>query len=308
MSANNLRSDKIWMDGTMVPYDEATVHVLTHSLHYGLAVFEGMRCYKCDDGRSAIFRAKEHIRRLVESGHIVEMAIPYSQEELLKACADVVRVNKFAECYLRPLVFFGEGEMGLSARGNKIRVSIAAWPWGAYLGQDGVDKGVRLKTSSFVRFHHNSMMPAAKATGHYVNSILAGYEARRNGYDEALLLNTEGFVAEGSGEKVFVVRDGIVRTPPLTSILPGITRDAVMKIMRDLQVPVVEEHFARDLFYIADEAFMTGTAAEVTPVRELDDRKIGSGAPGPITKKVQETFAAALHGRDQRYRDWLHYV
>ena len=192
----------------MVPFDEATVHVLTHSLHYGLGVFEGMRCYKSDDGRSAIFRAREHIRRLIESGHIVEMEVPYSQEELLKACADVVRINKFAECYIRPLVFFGEGEMGLSARGNKIRVSIAAWPWGAYLGQDGVDKGVRLKTSSFVGFHHNSMMPAAKATGHYVNSILAGYEARRNGYDEALLLNTEGFVAEGSGENVFVVRDG----------------------------------------------------------------------------------------------------
>ncbi len=233
MPTNNLRSDRIWMDGAMVPYDEATVHVLTHSLHYGLAVFEGMRCYKSDDGRSAIFRAREHIRRLIDSGHIVEMEVPYSAEELLKACADVVRINKFAECYIRPLVFFGEGEMGLSARGNKIRVSIAAWPWGAYLGQDSVDKGVRLKTSSFVRFHHNSMMPAAKATGHYVNSILAGYEARRNGYDEALLLNTEGFVAEGSGENVFVVRDGVVRTPPLTSVLAGITRDAVIRILRD---------------------------------------------------------------------------
>jgi branched-chain amino acid aminotransferase len=308
MPANNLRSDRIWMDGTMVPFDEATVHVLTHSLHYGLAVFEGMRCYKSDDGRSAIFRAREHIRRLIDSGHIVEMEVPYSQEELLKACADVVRINKFAECYIRPLVFFGEGEMGLSARGNKIRVSIAAWPWGAYLGQDGVDKGVRLKTSSFVRFHHNSMMPAAKATGHYVNSILAGYEARRNGYDEALLLNTEGFVAEGSGENVFVVRDGIVRTPPLTSVLAGITRDAVIRILRDNSVEVREEYFARDAFYIADEAFMTGTAAEVTPVVELDDRKIGPGKPGPITAKVQQVFQATLHGREPRYRDWLYYV
>ena len=308
MPTNNLRSDRIWMDGAMVPFDEATVHVLTHSLHYGLAVFEGMRCYKSDDGRSAIFRAREHIRRLVESGHIVEMEVPYSQEELLKACADVVRINKFAECYIRPLVFFGEGEMGLSARGNKIRVSIAAWPWGAYLGQDGVDKGVRLKTSSFVRFHHNSMMPAAKATGHYVNSILAGYEARRNGYDEALLLNTEGFVAEGSGENVFVVRDGIVRTPPLTSVLAGITRDAVITILKDTGIEVREEYFARDAFYIADEAFMTGTAAEVTPVVELDDRRIGAGKPGPITLKVLQVFQNALHGRESRYRNWLYPV
>jgi branched-chain amino acid aminotransferase len=308
LAADSLRSEKIWIDGAMIPYDQAQVHVLTHSLHYGLAVFEGMRCYEGGDGRSAIFRAREHIRRLMDSAHIVEMPMPFSQEELLKACVDVVRINKLKECYLRPIAFYGEGEMGLAARGNKTRVAIAAWPWGAYLGADGLAKGVRLKTSSFVRFHHNSMMPAAKASGHYVNSILAGYEARRNGYDEALLLDTQGFVAEGSGENVFVVRDGIVRTPPLTSILPGITRDSVMTILRDLQIPVTETYFARDLFYIADEAFMTGTAAEVTPVRELDDRKIGSGAPGPITKRVQEIFAAALHGRDLRYREWLYYV
>ena len=251
---------------------------------------------------------REHIRRLLDSAHIVMMPVPFSSEELMKASADVVRVNQFKECYLRPLVFYGDGEMGIAARGNKIRVAIAAWPWGAYLGQDGISKGVRLKTSSFARFYHNSMLPAAKVSGHYVNSILAGYEARQNGYDEALLLDTQGFVAEGSGENVFVVRDGVVRTPPLASILPGITRDSVMKILRDLGVAVVEEHFARDLFYIADEAFMTGTAAEVTPVRELDDRKIGSGAPGPITKKVQEVFQAALHGRDSRYRDWLYHV
>ncbi len=292
----------------MVPYDEAKVHVLTHSLHYGLAVFEGMRCYQSGDGRSAIFRLREHIRRLLDSAHIVMMPVPFGSEELMKASADVVRINKLKECYIRPIAFYGEGEMGLAARGNKTRVAIAAWPWGAYLGQEGLTKGVRLKTSSFARFYHNSMMPAAKASGHYVNSILAGYEARQNGYDEALLLDTAGFVAEGSGENVFVVRDGIVRTPPLTSILPGITRDSVMKILRDLGIAVVEEHFARDLFYIADEAFMTGTAAEVTPVRELDDRKIGSEAPGPITKKVQEVFQAALHGRDPRYRDWLYQV
>ena len=234
------------MDGEMVPYDQAKVHVLTHSLHYGLAVFEGMRCYQSADGRSAIFRLREHIRRLLDSAHIVKMAVPFSSEELMKASADVVRVNKFKECYLRPIAFYGEGEMGLSARGNKTRVAIAAWPWGAYLGQEGLSKGVRLKTSSFARFYHNSMMPAAKASGHYVNSILAGYEARQNSYDEALLLDTEGFVAEGSGENVFVVRDGVVRTPPLTSILAGITRDSVMKILRDMGVAVIEEHFARD--------------------------------------------------------------
>jgi len=308
LAADGIRSEKIWMDGGMVPYAEANVHVLTHSLHYGLAVFEGMRCYKTDDGRSSIFRAREHIRRLVESAHIVEMPIPYSQEELLKACADVVRVNRFSECYLRPIAFYGEGEMGLAARGNKTRVAIAAWPWGAYLGTDSLQKGVRLKTSSFARFHHNTMMPAAKASGHYVNSILAGYEARRGGYDEALLLDTEGFVAEGSGENVFVIRDGIVRTPPLTSILGGITRDAVMRMLGDAKIPVREEHFARDAFYIADEAFMTGTAAEVTPVVELDDRKVGAGKPGPITRRVQETFQAALHGRDPNYRDWLHFI
>ena len=308
MAADGIRSEKIWMDGEMVPYDEAKVHVLTHSLHYGVAVFEGMRCYEIGEGRSAIFRAREHIRRLLDSAHIVEMPVPFSSEELIKACADVVRVNHLKECYLRPLAFYGEGEMGLAARGNKTRVAIAAWPWGAYLGQDSLSKGVRLKTSSFARFFHNSMMPAAKVAGHYVNSILAGYEARRNGYDEALLLDTQGFVAEGSGENVFVVRDGTVRTPPLTSILPGITRDSVIKILRDLSIPVIEEHFARDQFYIADEALMTGTAAEVTPVRELDDRRIGSGAPGPITRKVQEVFQAALHGRDSRYRDWLYYV
>jgi branched-chain amino acid aminotransferase len=308
LAASSLRTDKIWMDGTLVPYDEANVHVLTHSLHYGLAVFEGMRCYKLDAGGSAIFRGKEHIRRLLESAHIVEMPMHHSSEELLKACADVVRANKLAECYLRPIAFYGEGEMGLAARGNKTRVAIAAWPWGAYLGEDGLNKGVRLKTSSFVRFHHNSMMPAAKASGNYINSILAGYEARRGGYDEALLLDTQGFVAEGSGENVFVIRDGIVRTPTLSSILPGITRDSVIRILHDNSIEVREELFARDAFYVADEAFMTGTAAEVTPVIELDDRRIGSGTPGPITRTVQRVFQDALHGRGGKYPEWLYRI
>jgi branched-chain amino acid aminotransferase len=309
LATGGIRSDKIWLDGELVPYDQAQVHVLTHSLHYGLAVFEGMRCYKSEDGRSAIFRAREHIRRLFDSAHILEMPMPFSEEELLKASADVVRANRFEECYIRPLAFYGEGEMGLAARGNRTRVAIAAWPWGAYLGKESLEKGVRLKTSSFVRFHHNSMMPAAKASGNYINSILAGYEARRSGYDEALLLDVQGFVAEGSGENIFVIRDGVVRTPPLTSILPGITRSSVMTILADLGVPVLEQFFARDALYIADEAFMTGTAAEVTPVRELDDRRIGTGQPGPITRKVQEVFQRVLRGHaDEKYKGWLYHV
>jgi branched-chain amino acid aminotransferase len=308
LAADNLRTDKIWMDGAMVPFDQANVHVLTHSLHYGLAVFEGIRCYKCDDGRSAIFRVNEHIRRLFDSAHIMEMKMPFGQEEIVKACADVVRVNRLAECYVRPIAFYGDGEMGVVAPHNKVRVAIAAWPWGAYLGEDGARNGVRLKTSSFVRFHHNSLMPMAKVSANYVNSALAGYEARRNGYDEALFLDVNGYVAEGSGENFFIVRDGIVRTPPLMSALPGITRDSVIAILRDVNVPVLEQPFPRDLVYISDEAFMTGTAAEVTPVRELDDRQIGPGRPGPITRKVMEVFHAALRGRDPRYGSWLYHI
>jgi len=308
LAANNVRSEMIWMDGAMVPYDQANIHVLTHSLHYGLAVFEGMRCYKSENGRSAIFRAQEHIRRLFDSAHIVEMRIPFSPEEVVKACTDVVRVNKFDECYLRPIAFYGAGEMGVVARNNQVRLAIAAWPWGAYLGDDGITKGVRLKTSSFVRFHHNSMMPMAKLSANYVNSALAGYEARRNGYDEALLLDVNGYVSEGSGENFFIVRDGVVRTPPLMSCLAGITRESVIKILADDGIQVLEQPFPRDMVYIADEAFMTGTAAEVTPVRELDDRQIGEGKPGPITRKVIEVFHGALRGREPRYGKWLHYV
>jgi branched-chain amino acid aminotransferase len=308
LASGSVRSDKIWIDGRMVPYDQANIHVLTHSLHYGLSVFEGMRCYRCVDGRSAIFRAREHIRRLFDSARILELKIPNTQEELLGVCTEVVRTNRFEECYIRPIAFYGEGEMGLAAKGNKVRVAVAVWPWGAYLGEESVKSGVRLKTSSFVRFHHNSLMSYAKASGQYINSILAGYEARRSNYDEALLLDTEGFVAEGAGENFFMARDGVVRTPPLSSILPGITRDSVLTILRDTRTPVVEEFFPRDAVYTADEAFMTGTAAEVTPVRELDDRVIGPGTPGPITRKLQEAFRAASRGEDQRYRHWLHYV
>jgi len=305
---SGIRSDKIWFDGELVPYDQANVHVLTHSLHYGLGVFEGIRCYKTADGRSALFRVAEHIRRMFDSSHIAEIVIPFNQRDMIDACVEVVRVNRLTECYIRPLVFLGEGEMGVSARGNKVRVAIAAWPWGAYLGDESVKRGARLKTSSFCRFHHNSLMSQGKITGHYVNSVLAGYEARRNGYDEALMLDVDGFVAEGCGENLFVIRDGVVKAPPLTSSLPGITRDSVIRILADMGIFVIEQRFPRDAVYIADEAFMTGTAVEVTPVRELDDRSIGSTTPGPITTRVQETFRAAVEGRDPRYRNWLHYI
>jgi len=305
---SGIRSDKIWLDGEMVPYDQANVHVLTHSLHYGLGVFEGIRCYKTADGRSAVFRVAEHVRRMFDSCHICEIEIPFSQRDIIDACVQVIRANRLTECYIRPLVFLGEGEMGVSARGNKVRVAIAAWPWGAYLGDESVKRGARLKTSSFVRFHHNSLMSQAKTTGHYVNSVLSGYEARRNGYDEALMLDVDGFVAEGSGENLFVIRDGVVKAPPLTSSLPGITRDAVIRILADMGIFVVEQRFPRDVIYIADEAFMTGTAVEVTPVRELDDRSIGTVTPGPITTRVMEGFRAAVQGREPRYRDWLHYI
>jgi branched-chain amino acid aminotransferase len=304
----SVKTDKIWLDGSLLPYERATVHVLTHSLHYGLGVFEGMRCYKTDDGRLAIFRAREHIRRLFDSARILELKIPFTQEQLLRACVEVVRANALQECYLRPLVFVGEGEMGVAALNNKIRVAVAAWEWGAYLGEEGVKRGIRVKTSSFVRFHHNSMLCTAKATGHYVNSILASHEAKHANYDEALLLDVDGFVSEGAGENVFIARDGVVTTPPLSSALPGITRDAVIKILADAGISVVQRRFPRDAIYVADEFFMTGTAAEVTPVRELDDRQIGSQTPGPITSQVREVFTAALRGRDPRYRDWLYYV
>lgn len=306
--ASEVQTSKIWLDGTFVPYEEARIHVLTHSLHYGYGVFEGLRCYRGDDGRSAIFRGPEHVRRLFDSAHILGIKIPFSHSEILDACAQAVGLNHFTECYIRPLVFLGDGQMGVAAHNNRVRVAIAAWEWGAYLGEEGVKRGIRLKTSSFNRFHPNTLMPHAKATGHYINSVLAVHEAQRGGYDEAMLLDVDGYVAEGSGENIFVVRDGVVMTPPSASALPGITRDAVIRILADLGIQVREQRFPRDTVYISDEVFMTGTAAEVTPVREVDDRTVGSGGPGPLTRQVQETFAAALRGRDSRYRHWLHYV
>ena len=303
------KTEKIWMDGQFVAWDEAKVHVLTHTLHYGVGVFEGIRCYKTNAGRSGIFRLPEHTKRLFDSAKILGLKIPFSPQEIENACVETVRTNKLAECYIRPLVFVGDGEMGVSAAlSNSVRVIVATWPWGAYLGDEGLKNGIRVMTSSYARFHVNTLMTKAKAVGHYVNSVLAACEARDLGYDEALMLDTDGFVSEASGENVFMVRRGTVKTTPLTSILDGITRGSVMQLLRESGVAVVEDRFTRDELYIADEAFMTGTAAEVTPMRELDRRPLGTGKPGEITKLVQEKFFAILKGEDKRHEDWLTYL
>ena len=298
------KTDRIWLDGQLVPWDEAQVHVLTHTLHYGLGVFEGIRCYQQRDGRSAIFRLREHVDRLFGSAHVLDLDLPWSREQIMEACCETVRVNGLRECYLRPIAFLGEGEMGLSAR-PPTRVAIAAWPWGAYLGDEGVKNGVRLKTSSFQRFHPNTLLTKAKAVGHYVNSILAAQEARGAGYDEALLLDVDGYVSEASGENIFIVQQGRVKTTPLPTVLGGITRDAVLRLFDDAGIASREERFTRDEVYLADEAFFTGTAVEVTPIRELDNRRIGSGRPGPVTTRVQELFFSIIRGTEPRYAAWL---
>ncbi len=266
---------KIWMDGELIPWDEAKVHVLTHTLHYGLGVFEGIRCYLCKDGRSGIFRLEAHVKRLFDSALIGEIEIPFSQAEIMEACKDVVRTNGLEEAYIRPIVFIGEGVMGVHPHDNPVRVAIVAWRWGAYLGEEALRKGTRVKTSSYTRHHVNAMMTKAKICGNYVNSVLAKREAARLGYDEAIMLDTEGYVAEASGENIFLVKDGVIKTTPPTSILPGITRDSVIQIARDKGYTVLEERFTRDELYTADEVFFTGTAAEVTPIREIDDRPVG---------------------------------
>jgi len=299
------KSEHIWFDGRMVPWEEAQVHVLTHTLHYGLGVFEGIRCYAGQDGRGAIFRLTEHVDRLFDSAHILEMKIPFTREAIRQACVETVRVNRLSSCYIRPIVFLGDGEMGLAAVHNPVRVAVIVWSWGAYLGDEGLRNGVRLKTSSFQRMHANTHMTKAKAVGNYVNSILAALEARRGGYDESMMLDTDGFVAECSGENIFIARRGRVKTTPPTSILAGITRDTVLELLREGGVEATEMRFTRDEGYLADEAFMTGTAAEVTPVREIDDRQIGNGRPGPITQELQRRFQAVTRGEDSRYRHWL---
>ncbi|QWR78851.1 branched-chain amino acid transaminase [Candidatus Magnetomonas plexicatena] len=301
------KTDKIWMDGKFVKWDDANVHILTHTLHYGLGVFEGIRCYKTDKG-PAIFRLKEHVQRLYDSSHICQIEIPYRPEEIEQAIIDVVKVNKLDEGYIRPFVYIGYGMMGLYPKGNPISVAIAAWPWGKYLGEEGLTKGISIKVSSYIRSHVNSNMTRAKVSGYYVNSQLAKKEAISMGYEEALLLDTEGYVSEGSAENIFVVRNGLIKTTPLTSILEGITRDTIMKMAKDENIEIVEARFTRDELYIAEEAFFTGTASEITPIREVDNRKIGRGCPGEITKKLQSLYFDTVKGKLSKYGHWLTYV
>ncbi len=298
------RDGKIWKDGQMVDWRDATLHMLTHSLHYGMAVFEGVRAYNTVNG-TAIFRLKEHTQRLYNSTKIFQMKIPFDMETVMEAQKEVVRANKLESCYLRPLVWIGSEKMGVSARGNTIHVAVAAWPWGAYLGEEGLAKGIRVKTSSFTRHHVNVSMVRAKASGYYINSILANQEVTADGYDEALLLDTEGYVSEGAGENVFIVKNGRIYTPDLASCLDGITRDSVVTLARDMGIEVIEKRITRDEVYCADEAFFTGTAAEVTPIRELDGRMIGAGSRGPVTQKLQSMFFDVVGGKAEKYRHWL---
>ena len=297
--------DKIWMDGQLVDWQDAKVHVLSHALHYGSGVFEGIRAYDAKQG-TAVFRLSDHIRRLFRSAHLYHMEIPYSDEELRQAVKDTIRANGLSSCYIRPLVFRGYGEMGLNPLAAPVNVTIAVWPWGAYLGEEALEAGVRAKISSWKRNDNNTLPPGAKATGQYINSSLAKMEAMKGGYDEAIMLNLEGHISDGSGENVFIVRDGVISTPPLSACcLEGYTRESVITIARDLGYTVLERELARMDLYTADEAFFTGTAAEVTPIREVDDREVGASGRGPITKELQETFFAAVGGGVEKYRSWL---
>jgi branched-chain amino acid aminotransferase len=298
------RDGWIWHDGELVPWRSATTHVLTHSLHYGLAVFEGVRAYKTDEG-TAVFRLKEHTERMFNSAHIYMMKIPYTREQLMQAQLEVVRANGHDACYIRPIVFYGSEKMGVSPIGAKVHVSIAAWPWGAYLGPDALEKGIRVKTSSYARHHVNVTMSRAKMSGTYPNSVLATLEATEHGYDEGLLLDVDGFVAEGPGENLFIVKDGVLHEPELTSALMGITRTSVIELAQDLGYKVVSRRITRDDIYISDEAFFTGTAAEVTPIRELDGRAIGAGKAGPVTLRLQKAFFDVVTGKDAKRKSWL---
>jgi len=298
------RDGVIWMDGELIPWRDANVHVLTHTLHYGMGVFEGVRAYKTDKG-TAIFRLQEHTDRLFNSAHIMNMKIPYDKETINEATRAAVRENGLETAYMRPMVFYGSEGMGLRADNLATHVIIAAWEWGAYLGQDALEKGIKIRTSSFTRHHVNVSMCRAKANGHYINSMMALQEAMASGCDEALLLDTNGFVMEGSGENIFIVKDGVLYTPDLTSALDGITRNTIKRLANDMGIDVIEKRITRDEVYIADEAFFTGTAAEVTPIRILDDREIGSGQRGPITEKLQTLYFDQVHGRREEYPEWL---
>lgn len=297
----------IWMDGRFVQWDEAKVHVLTHSLHYGVAPFEGIRAYEIDKNRSAVFRLDKHVDRFFDSAHIMLMDYPYTKEEIANAVIQVLQKNKLKAGYIRPIAFVGYGDMGLYVEDNPVHIVIAAWPWGAYLGEEGIKNGIRVKISSYVRYNVNAGMSKAKLSGHYINSILAKKESKLAGYDETILLDDEGYVAEGSGENVFITKNGILKTPPLTSILPGITRDTIIQIAKENRIPVEEVRFTRDELYIADGAFLSGTAAEITPIREVDNRKIGEGKPDGITRLIQKKFFDIVKGKDKRHKEWLFY-
>ena len=298
------RDGVIWLDGQFVPWRDAKIHVLTHTLHYGMGVFEGVRAYKAEQGTS-IFRLQDHTRRLFQSAHIMNMPAPFDRQTVMEAQCAAVRDNNLESAYIRPMFFYGSEGLGLRADNLKVHVMIAAWSWGTYLGADALENGIRIKTSSLTRHHVNITMCKAKANGHYINSMLALQEALSCGYDEALLLDTEGYIAEGSGENIFIVRDGVIYTPELTSALDGITRDTIIKLAADYNIPVKEKRITRDEVYIADEAFFTGTAAEVTPIRELDTRIIGEGKRGPVTEKLQTAYFDLVHGKNDKYSEWL---
>ena len=299
------RDGKIWMDGQMVDWRDAKIHVLSHTLHYGCGAFEGVRAYKTAQG-TAIYRLQEHTQRLFNSAKILRMNIPFSLEEVMQAQKDVVRLNNLESCYIRPLTWIGSQKLGVSPKGNKIHIMVAAWAWGAYLGEEGMKRGIRVKTSSFTRHHVNITMTQAKAVSNYTNSILANMEALDEGYDEALLLDSAGFVSEGAGENIFVVKDGVVYTPDLSAgALNGITRNTIFHICKDLGLELVQKRITRDEIYISDEAFFTGTAAEVTPIRELDRIQLGAGSRGPITEKIQTAFFDIVGGRNPKYSAWL---
>ncbi len=302
------RDGKIWMDGQMVDWRDAKIHVLSHTLHYGCGAFEGVRAYKTEQG-TAIFRLQEHTQRLFNSAKILRMNIPFGLEEVMQAQKDVVRLNNLESCYLRPLTWIGSQKLGVSPKGNKIHIMVAAWAWGAYLGEEGLKRGIRVKTSSYTRHHVNITMTQAKAVSNYTNSILANMEALDDGYDEALLLDASGFVSEGAGENMFVVKDGVVYTPDLSAgALNGITRNTIFHICKDLGIELVQKRITRDEVYISDEAFFTGTAAEVTPIRELDRIEIGAGSRGPITEKIQAAFFDIVGGHNPKYAHWLSLV
>ncbi len=296
-----------WMNGKFVPWEDSKVHIMTHTLHYGFGIFEGIRCYKTKK-RSAIFRLNEHVTRFFDSAKIIGIEIPFTPKKICDSIVELVNINQFQECYIRPIAYIGDEQRGLNYIGSSVNIAIAAWPWGAYLGSEGLTKGIRVRVSSFTRHHHNITMTKAKVCGAYINSIMAKTEAIRDGYDEAIMLDINGNVAEGSGENIFMVKNRIIKTPPLLAILEGITRNSIMQFAADKKIKVLEENFSRDMLYTADEVFFTGTAAEVTPIREIDKRSIGDGKPGPVTKTLQKVFFNTVMDKSKKYHNWLTFI